>query len=32
VRLVAHQALKRRALGTRLVVAPPRRQTELFEL
>jgi phosphoribosyl 1,2-cyclic phosphodiesterase len=32
VRLVADQALKRRALGTRLVVAPPRRQTELFEL
>ncbi|MCX6637888.1 MAG: MBL fold metallo-hydrolase [Acidobacteria bacterium] len=31
-RLVAGQALKRRALGTRLVVAPPRRQTELFEL
>jgi len=31
-RLVADQALKRRALGTRLVVAPPRRQTELFEL
>ncbi len=32
VRLVADQALKRRALGTRLVVATPRRQTELFEL
>lgn len=32
VRLVADQALKRRALGTRLVVAPPRGQTELFEL
>jgi len=32
VRLVADQALKRRALGTRLVVAQPRGQTELFEL
>jgi phosphoribosyl 1,2-cyclic phosphodiesterase len=32
VRLVADQAIKRRALQTRLVVAEPRRQSELFEL
>ncbi len=31
-RLVADQALKRRGLTARLVVAEPRRQTELFEL
>jgi phosphoribosyl 1,2-cyclic phosphodiesterase len=31
-RLVGEQALKRRALAARLVVAEPRRRTELFEL
>ncbi len=32
VRLVAEQALRRRALAVRLVVAAPRRQTEIFHL
>ena len=31
VRLVANQALQRRGVNTRLVVAEPRKQGELFE-